>query len=310
MVSEMLNRGAYNIVERMIEEREELGIIYEKRDAHIVDAGVKTEGSLEAGKLFAEASMGGLGRVDISLHEYSGLLLPQVEVTTEEPALATLAAQKAGWNLKAKDYFSLGSGPARALAKKPQDIYQRLNYSESSEKAVIALEASTYPPGEVVDKIAGACGLEREQIYILIARTSSLAGAVQISARVVETALYKLDHLGIDTRKIKYALGRAPVSPTVGGDGKMMGTTNDMVIYCGEVYLASDVDFDVTRVPSNASPAFGKPFMEIFKEAGYDFYKINPAIFAPSRVSVNFLSSRKVQGAGKISPDVVKKSLG
>ncbi len=305
----MLNEKAFKIVEDMISRSEELGIIHTKEEANIIDAGVKAEGSLEAGQLLAEVCMGGLGRVELSLKDYSGLLLPEVVVTTDKPALATLASQKAGWNLKADNFFSLGSGPARALAKKPKKLYERLGYNESYDKAVIVLEASQYPPREIVKLIAESCSVAPEDIYILIAKTSSIAGAIQISARVVETALYKLDHMGIDTTKIKFASGRAPVAAIVGGDGEMMGVTNDMIIYGGEVFLASEADFNINEVPSNASPAFGKPFMDIFKEAGYDFYKINPAIFAPAKVTVNFLNSKKIESAGEVAFDVIKKSL-
>lgn len=305
----MLNQRAYAIVEEIISRKEELGVVCKQDGAHIIDAGVEAEGNYQAGKLFAEACLGGLGKVELSLHDYSGMLLPQVAVVTEKPAIATLASQKAGWNLKSGSFFALGSGPARALAKKPKDVYEKLGYSEGSDKAVIALEASSYPPEEVVEEVAESCGLDKEKVYILIARTSSIAGAVQISSRVVETALYKLDHLGIDTKKVKFAMGTAPVAPVVGGDGEMMGTTNDMVIYAGEVYLTSEVDFDVSKVPSRASPAYGRPFMEIFKEAGYDFYKINPAIFAPAKVSVNFLRSKKIESAGDVALEVVKESI-
>ncbi len=148
-----------------------------------------------------------------------------------------------------------------------------------------------------------------ENLYIIVAKTSSIAGTVQISARVVETALYKLDHMGVDTRKIKFAIGRAPVAAVVSSEGEMMGITNDMIIYGGEVFLASEVDFDINEVPSSASPSFGKPFADIFREADYDFYKINPAIFAPARVAVNFLSSKKLETAGEVALNLIRKSL-
>ncbi|GCC11612.1 methenyltetrahydromethanopterin cyclohydrolase [archaeon] len=305
----MLNENAFKIVEKMISSSEKLGIIYKKDEANIIDAGIKAEGSLEAGRLLAEICMGGLGSVEISLKDYSGILLPEVVVSTDKPALATLASQKASWNLKAGNFFSLGSGPARALARKPKWLYERLDYMESYYRAVIVLETSQYPPREIVRLIAESCSVTPENLYIIVAKTSSIAGTVQISARVVETALYKLDHMGVDTRKIKFAIGRAPVAAVVSSEGEMMGITNDMIIYGGEVFLASEVDFDINEVPSSASPSFGKPFADIFREADYDFYKINPAIFAPARVAVNFLSSKKLETAGEVALNLIRKSL-
>jgi len=306
----MLNSKAFEIVEEMISREEELGIKYIKKgDAHLIDAGVKTTGSFEAGRLFALACMGGLASIELNLREYDGLLLPEVYVETSSPALATLASQKAGWSLKAEKFFSLGSGPARALAQKPKDVYERLNYKEESDTAVIALEASKYPPEELIKKIAKECGVQPENLYIIIARTSSIAGSVQVSARVVETALYRLYHLDYNVSRITFASGRAPVAPVVGDDMVMMGATNDMIIYGGEVFLIAEEGFDIEVVPSNNSPAYGKPFLDIFKEADYDFYKINPAIFAPAKITANFLDSREVKSSGGVNTQVLKKSL-
>ncbi len=306
----MLNNTAAEIVEEMISREEELGIKYTKKgDAHLVDAGVKAAGSFEAGRLFALACMGGLARIELSLREYDDLLLPEIYVETSSPAIATLASQKAGWSLKAEKFFSLGSGPARALAKKPKDVYERLNYNEESDKAVIALEASKYPPDELIKRIAKECSVQPENLYIIIARTSSIVGSVQVSARVVETALYRLYHLDYDVSRITFASGKAPVAPIVGDDMVMMGATNDMIIYGGEVFLITEKSFDIDLVPSSNSPAYGKPFLDIFKEADYDFYKINPAIFAPAKITANFLDTKEVKSSGNINTQVIKKSL-
>jgi methenyltetrahydromethanopterin cyclohydrolase len=305
-----LNREACEIARDMIRRQEELEIsVAEVGGATLIDCGVKAKGSFAAGVLFAEACMGGLGEVRLSAREYGSLTLPVVEVTARKPAIACLASQKAGWSIKGEGFFSLGSGPARILAKKPKETYEELGYSEESEEALIALEAGKYPDEEVVRSIASQCGIETENLYILIARTASLAGAVQISARVVETALYKAQYIGCDTTKIYSAFGTAPVAPIIGGDAKMMGVTNDMIIYGGEVYLVGE-GIPAEKLPSSGSPAYGKTFEEIFKEANYDFYKINPAIFAPAKVIVNDVEEKKLATAGEVNVGVLKKSLG
>ncbi len=305
-----LNRSACEIAREMIRRQDELGISVERvGGATLIDCGVRAKGSFAAGVLFAEACMGGLGEVKLSMRDYGFATLPAVEVAVRRPAIACLASQKAGWSIKGEDFFSLGSGPARILARKPKETYQALGYEEKSGEALIALEASKYPGEEVVKSIAQACGIEEENLYVLIARTASLAGAVQISARVVETALYKAQHLGYDTAKIHSALGVAPVAPIVGGDARMMGVTNDMIIYGGEVYLACE-GIPAEELPSSLSPAYGKTFEEIFREANYDFYKINPAIFAPAKVVVNDIAERKLASAGEVNVEVLRKSLG
>ncbi|MCK4452444.1 MAG: hypothetical protein KAX26_17875, partial [Anaerolineae bacterium] len=60
-----VNERAAEIVRRMIADAEPLGlaVIRLPNGATVVDAGVEVPGSLEAGRLFAEACMGGLGQV-------------------------------------------------------------------------------------------------------------------------------------------------------------------------------------------------------------------------------------------------------
>ncbi len=81
-------------------------------------------GSVEAGLLIARICMGGLGRVARAHERASRAVWPSlIEVHTSQPVLACLGSQYAGWSLAAskeetggKKFFSLGSGPARALA--------------------------------------------------------------------------------------------------------------------------------------------------------------------------------------------------
>ena len=63
------------------------------------------------------------------------------------------------------------------------------------------------------------------------------------------------------------------------------------------------------KAPASASKSYGKPFMEIFKEAGYDFYKIDPGLFAPAVFVINNSKSGKTFCVGKTDVEVFKKSI-
>ena len=82
------------------------------------------------------------------------------------------------------------------------------------------------------------------------------------------------------------------------------------------VYLTLEYDDDreleeiVKSAPSSSSSMYGEPFLKVFKEAGYDFYKIDPKLFAPSTLIVNNLKSGKVLTAGGINERVLAKSFG
>lgn len=296
-----LNKNAVKIAEKMLERQEELRIKFLERDngTKIIDCGIEAKGSLEAGRLFAQACMGGLARVEFSTMHFGDFSLPSIEVATDFPALACVASQKAAWSIKAENFSALGSGPARILAKIPEKI----GYSEKAKEALIALEAGKYPNEKVCEDIAKECGIKAKNLYVLVTRTASIAGSVQVSARMVETALCKLDYLDYDVNAIESAFGSAPVAPVIDNDAKMMGITNDMIIYGSEVFLYTKERIDAAKLPSSTSPAYGKPFSEIFREAGYDFYKINPAVFAPAEVYVNNIK------AGRINPEMIRKSL-
>lgn len=300
-----LNESAVKIAEGLIENKDKLKIEHFELDngVKIIDCGVNAAGSLEAGRLFALACMGGLADVEVIDGDFG---LKEVRVKTDHPAIACLASQKAGWAINKDGYFALGSGPARILAKKPKETIEKVGYKEEADVSLIALESGKVPTAEICDMIAKECGIRPEDLYVLIARTASLAGTVQISARMVETCLFKMDHLGHDTNAIKSARGTAPVAPIIGDDNKMMGLTNDMIIYGGSVTLETGADFEIEKIPSASSAAYGKPFAEIFKDAGYNFYKVDEGIFAPAEVTIRNAETKK---AGKVNHKLIKKVI-
>lgn len=302
-----LNEKAVEIALEMLAKKEELRIkSLEIGGARVIDCGIKAKGSFEAGRLFIKACMGGLGEVNYCLSHW----LPMVTVTTAHPALACLGAQKAGWRVKEGDYSALASGPGRILAGKPRATYEKLGYREKAEKALIALEAARYPSPEVVEKLAQACGVAAKNLHLLVVRTASIVGAVQVSGRAAEVALYRLDKLGCDVNEIDHVFAAAPVAPLLGDDARMMGVCNDMIIYGSRVYLSSRAEVEAEEIPSCNSPAYGKPFEEVFREAGYDFYKIDASLFAPAEVYLNNPVKGTLRKAGRVDFEVIKRSIG
>ncbi|HJK45194.1 MAG TPA: methenyltetrahydromethanopterin cyclohydrolase, partial [Methanocorpusculum sp.] len=190
--------------------------------------------------------------------------------------------------------------------------YEVIGYEDECDAAVICLEADHLPSGAVMEKIAEKCKVDVANVCALVAPTSSIVGSIQVAGRCVETAVYKLNELGFDTRKILTAAGTAPIPP-VRGPKLAMGVTNDATIYHGQINLTMNapeiVDY-LEKIPSCASKGYGKPFNEIFKEAGYDFYKIDTSLFSPAEVVINEVSTGKVYQVGKVDVDVTLKSFG
>jgi methenyltetrahydromethanopterin cyclohydrolase len=300
-----LNANAIKIAGEMIDRAEKLGIKKHqlKNGATLLDCGVNLKGSTEAGKHFAALCLGGLADVWISEERFGGLELSTVNVKTSEPRRACIGSQKAGWRVKVGDFFGMGSGPARLLLDSTPEGLQ-----EESDAGVLALECSTLPGIDVAEHVAGKCGIEAENLTILAVRTASIVGSTQVSARMVETALFKMDHLGIDVF-VSSGSGTAPIAPIIGDNNRMMGVENDMIIYGSNVHLNVEGKVDVDAIPSRSSPEYGVPFAEIFKRAGYDFYKIDQEIFAPARVTMENTVTGGTSSAGEVNFEMVEKSL-
>ena len=313
-----VNSLAWKLVEKLIENPEFYNIHIEKssKGVTVIDAGIKAKGGFQAGKIITEICMGGCGKARITYREYGEITLPSIFVYTDHPVIATLGSQFAGWQIKEGDYFAIGSGPARAISLKPKEIYEKIGYKDTSDKAVIVLETDKYPPESLLDRFLKECNVSPENLAIILAPTASLAGATQVSGRIVETGIHKLNKLGLDPNVIVYAWGCAPIPPLHPKFTVAMARTNDAILYGGTVHLIVDHENDdklenlVRNAPSCASKDYGRPFIEIFKDANYDFYKIDPNLFAPAVLTVNNVRTGNTFKAGKINFEILKKSLG
>ena len=313
-----VNRSAWILAKKLCDKAEEFGVVVKetKSGTTLIDAGIEAKGGLLAGRIITEICLGGYGKAKIFYKQYKKLQLPSIFVYTDHPAIATLGSQFAGWQIKVDKYTAIASGPARALALKPRELYERIQYSDKSDVAVLVLETAKKPPEEVIRKISDECKVEPDHLSVILVPTSTVAGSAQISGRIVETGMHKLMELGFDPRLVTHACGYAPIAPVHPKFAQAMGRTNDAIMYAGITFYTANYDDDeelrklVEKAPSSASKSYGKPFIEIFKEADYDFYKIDPGLFAPAVFMVNNAKTGSTFEAGKIDVEVFKRSIG
>jgi methenyltetrahydromethanopterin cyclohydrolase len=296
-----------------------LGVTRTKAGATIVDAGIAVPGGIEAGRRIAEICMGGLGRVEIG----AGSPFPdwpfRVSVSSCDPVVACLASQYAGWSLSHGEgdgaYFAMASGPGRARAAK-EALFDELAYSDAEAFwGFFVLETDRAPPDELIARVAADCGLTPAALTFVLTPTTSLAGAVQIAARVLEVAMHKIHALGFPLARVRDGLGTAPLPPPSPDFLTAMGRTNDAILYGGEVQLfvtgpEAEAAALADKLPSAASRDHGKPFARIFKDAGHDFYRIDAMLFSPARVMVTALDSGRTFAAGRLAPDLLAQSFG
>ncbi|TIM45505.1 MAG: methenyltetrahydromethanopterin cyclohydrolase [Mesorhizobium sp.] len=314
--SAFLNDNAQRIIDGMIgyAERLRIGVSTGPLGECLIDAGAKAAGGVEAGLRMAEAAMGGLGSISVCMDRASPKWPFTIEVRSSQPVLACLGSQYAGWNLSSQDYFAMGSGPARALAR-VEPLFETLSYRDTASSAVLILETAKPPPPAIVEKVGRATGLPPEKLTFLYAPTQSLAGGVQIVARALEVALHKTNDLKFPLENVVDGIGTAPIPAPHPDFLTAMGRTNDAIIYGGSVQLfvkgsAKDASELAERLPSRASRDHGHPFAEVFKRFKGDFYAIDPLLFSPAEVIVTAIETGDTFRAGERDLQMLERSLG
>jgi methenyltetrahydromethanopterin cyclohydrolase len=282
--------------------------------ARVVDAGVNVSGGFGAGLALARLCMGGVGHVEFTSLTIAGEAWPGVNVWTDHPAESCMASQYAGWAINPEGFFAMGSGPLRAKARVERELFGKLGYMEAATRGVLVLEGRTLPTDAVATWVAGKAGIAPDALTFAVAPTASLAGGVQIVARVLETGLHKMDTIGFDVTRVVSAMGTAPLPTTARSDMRAIGRTNDCILYGGRARYtvrAEDAELDelAKRLPASASADYGTPFYDIFKRYDNDFYKIDPMLFSPAEVWLTSATSGRTFHAGRVNPDVLRTSL-
>ncbi len=309
------NKGIYNADVQILE-----------NDATIIDM---KDATREGGKLVAEICMGGLGSIHFSKVDIHSYPLTNINVYTSYPIIACMASQLAGWSVKIKKsteingkikkkkiFDSLGSGPARAKSRIEEKLFDEIQYRDDSNCAIIFFETSQRPNEEVMQIIADKCNIDVNKTYALYAPTASLTGSIQIAARIVETGIHKLHEMGFPIDIIQIGFGTTSVAPVAENDIEAMGRTNDSIIAGGMVYYTIYIDEEqesslfklIKKAPANQSSSYGKCFVNIFKEVNYNFYDIDPGLFAPAVFNIINIKTGNSITSGSLDLELLKSS--
>ena len=324
-----INKLAKILVEKIINNKE----IYNAEVHNLTNNSIVldlTNSSWIGGRLVGEICMGGLGTVEFSHYNLDGHFIPSVNVYTSEPLISCMASQLAGWSVKLKKevekngelkkkviFQSLGSGPARAKSR-VEKLFDEINYTDNSECAVIVFETPKLPNEEVMEIVAEKCKVDINQTYAVCAPTACLTGSIQVAARIVETGIHKLHEIKFPIDIIKDGFGTTTIAPIAKDDLGAMGRTNDSISAAGMTYYTIEVEKEkegelfelIKKAPANTSSSYGKPFIETFKEANYNFYDIDPGLFAPATYTVTNITTGKSITVGKINHSLLKLSYG
>lgn len=311
-----INQISSKLVKNLLDNADKLNLKVKEGalNCTIIDAGINTPGSIEAGLLISEICLGGIGSVTITPSNFfDDSTMMQISVHSAHPVIACLGSQYAGWSLSSEGFFSLGSGPVRSIAQK-EKIFNILKYTDDYEKTVTILEVDKEPPKEIVQKVSEDCKIKPQNLVFILTPTTSVSGNIQVVARVLEVAIHKVHELGFPLDRIESGFGTAPLPPIGKNFVSAMGRTNDSIIYGGNVQLVINGPEDdlidlAKKLPSSNSKDYGKTFKKIFEEYNQDFYKIDGSLFSPARVIINSKESGKIYKSGDINKKIIKNSF-
>ncbi len=311
-----VNTLAGKLVDQLVEnaERYRVSVSRGSLGELLIDAGAKAAGGIDAGLLLTQICMGGLGQVTLA-HAPGASKWPfWLTVGSNDPVVACLASQYAGWSLAHEKFFALGSGPGRAQAR-VEKLFEELTYKDQAGRVTIVLESGSPPPKEVVEKVASKSGVDPKNVAFIYAPTQSLAGSVQVVGRVLEVALHKAHELHFPLENIVDGIATAPLSPPHPDFIQAMGRTNDAIIYSGRAHLfvkgpAAAARELAEKLPSSTSRDYGRPFAEIFKAYKGDFYQIDGSLFSPAEAIVTAVETGETFRAGAINEELLNASFG
>lgn len=310
-----LNEQAHAVADAMVFRAASLRIgVQHVHRARILDCGITAPGGLETGLALARVALADRALVSLVPSVLTELPGAAVQVASDDPVLACMASQYAGWQVSVGNYFAMGSGPMRAAYGK-EELFDHIHGREWSSVVVGVLETRKVPTEEVIDYLSERVRIEPDHLTLLCAPSASLAGTVQVVARSLETALHKLHELKFDLNQVVSGLGVAPLPPVGADDLTAIGRTNDAILYGGQVTIWVRGDDDQLaeigpKVPSSASPDHGAPFAEIFRRYDRDFYKIDPMLFSPAMVVLVNLRTGRRHVFGRLEPDILQRSFG
>src|SRR5262249_20211354 len=134
----------------------------------IIDCGVKTPGGLQAGLSLARICLAGQAEVTVVPGEVAGVGCPLVQVSSDNPVLACMASQDAGWPINVGKFFAMGSGPMRAAYGK-EDLFEKIPGREQAPVAVGCLETRKLPDDPVFEHLASSLSVPAAKITLLTA---------------------------------------------------------------------------------------------------------------------------------------------
>ena len=331
-----INKLAFKLVKEMIDHKDELGVdVYTmKNGTTVIDTGVNVRGGYKAAEYVVKISLGGLGEARVtSMYVDEDLILPAIAVYSDYPVSVALAMYV--WvnvveapHLETGKYTAWVSGPGRSKAKEPEKVFNKFDYEDPADVAVLVVQprGRELPPVEFADDLAKRCRVSPENLYLIVTPSYSITGSVQVSARSLEDWFWRLaEYYKIPYHRIEAVMtvtAVAPISPNVFKEP--CAWADDMIRYASMVHawVYSKEGEDLKRIVEesvieNYPEIFGKSFYDVaVLEKKYIFPDLNlEAIAREGRgfifAQANIYDTRtgRHYSAGRIHKSIIKRLL-
>lgn len=311
-----VNAETMKIIREILAAPEALGVEVSRfpNGATLIDMGQKAPGSWQAAKYFTLVTLGNLAEVSYESFAIGDVRVPGVRVMVDRPLEACMGCQVAGWVLAKEPDAPVLSGPARALNSHPDHYFDHISYRDQYHEGVVTVQMTRPVTEEMAQKMADACRLQPENLYILASKHACLISTVQVPARVIELTMHRLALAKFDLGCIRYASCVAPIPPLIHDELIAFGRINDALIYGGEVSLYVEADDDllarvVPAIVTAASRIGGKSFSQLYQEANYDFHAIPADMHTPAVLHMTNLDSGRTFSAGHVDVEVLQRSF-
>ncbi|MHA2295168.1 MAG: methenyltetrahydromethanopterin cyclohydrolase [Candidatus Hodarchaeales archaeon] len=317
------NLSALNKIRNVMSNPREIEVHFLTLDngTTIVDCGIHSRGSIQAGLLYTDVSAGGLATTSISYIKDKELgVQPHVKILFSDPVIGSLCCQAATWEIHTEEGFDAHiSGPGRIIARKPKHIFKKIDCWDYVEEAILCLESDQLPDSSVVDEfIVKKMKLAPESIFILACSVNSMVGAIQLVARTCELSIFKLvEKQGFNHKQIHSSTGIAPLPPFAADKKTCMGNLNDTLMYGSEVWVWLNTKGEINReelqaiadgtISSATRDGKDKSFLDYLAEVNGDMTKLNADILGPARINLIDTHTGYICRSGMQNYDVLKK---
>lgn len=179
-----LNNNSARFIEKyVIPNKENLNIevLHLENGATILDMGINAKGGWLAAKAFVEIGLGGLGELTYRKMKIGRYYVPAMCVLVDRPAIAEMSAHVAYFRVPYHGKNIDISGPIRSIGG--LDLFARsVDYRDTeATKAVGCIQTVDIPDLEVTNLIAETAKIDTKNLYLVVAKTGTLVGAVMDS---------------------------------------------------------------------------------------------------------------------------------